>query len=207
MSHVPAPGEQIAPDFGPRRASPIQTWRMDAISEAPLQPPPSGSLRGSRVSDELLARQAARGSDRALAAIYHRYHQPLYQYCRSILRADPDAQDALQSTFAKAIAALREGRRTAPLRPWLYRIAHNESISLIRLRRHDSLEETVDHPHHAAASAEEEADSRERWNVLVADLAELPERQRGALLLRELGGLSHQEIAVALGMSLSSAKQ
>ena len=49
-----------------------------------------------------------------------------------MVRHDSDAQDVLQSVFAKAFVALDEGRRDAPLRPWLYRIAHNEAISTIR---------------------------------------------------------------------------
>ena len=82
-----------------------------------------------------LARLAARGNTRAFAAIYERYHQTLYRYCRSILNDDIDSQDALQSTFTRALSALKRGQRIAPLRPWLFRIAHNESISLLRRRR------------------------------------------------------------------------
>ncbi|MHB8658015.1 MAG: RNA polymerase sigma factor [Solirubrobacteraceae bacterium] len=46
------------------------------------------------------------GSERAFAALYERYHQPMYRYCRSMVRNDADAQDALQSTFAGALMAL-----------------------------------------------------------------------------------------------------
>ena len=57
------------------------------------------------------------------------------------------------------------------------------------------------------ASAEDEAGDRERFVLLVADLRELPERLRGALLMRELSGLSHEEIAIALDTSVGAAKQ
>jgi RNA polymerase sigma factor (sigma-70 family) len=182
---------------------------METVSRAPAAPPdPVG--RGVRLplgSDELLARQAARGSERAFAVLYERYHQPLYRYCRSILRNDVDAQDALQSTFAGALSALQRGQRNAPLRPWLFRIAHNEAIGVIRRRTRDSAQKFPDEPRQAVASAEEEAGERARWASLVADLAELPERARAALLLRELSGLSHQEIAIALGTTVGGAKQ
>ena len=102
-------------------------WRVEATTRPLLRPP--------RLGDERLARLAARGSSRAFAAVYERYHQPLYRYCRSILRDESDAQDALQSTFTRALAALKRDQRIAPLRPWLFRIAHNESISLLRRRR------------------------------------------------------------------------
>src|SRR5579872_7456114 len=85
--------------------------------------------------DERLAGLIGGGSERAFTVLYERYHQPLYRYCRSIVRDDSDAEDALQSAFARAFAALRRGQRKAPLRPWLFQIAHNEAISQLR-RRH-----------------------------------------------------------------------
>jgi DNA-directed RNA polymerase specialized sigma24 family protein len=85
--------------------------------------------------DERLAALVGEGDDRAFTVLYERYHQRLYGYCLSLLRDDSDAQDALQSAFAGALAALRRGQRNAPVRPWLFKIAHNEAISLIRRRR------------------------------------------------------------------------
>jgi RNA polymerase sigma factor (sigma-70 family) len=161
-----------------------------------------------RLADERLAQLVAAGRERAFAVLYERYHQPLYRYCRSMLRNDQDAQDALQSTFASALAALQAGRRNAPFRPWLFRIAHNEAITVIR-RRRDSWHEVSDSllAPAASASAAEEADDRARVALLMADLAELPERQRAALLMRELNGLSHAEISIALATSVTAAKQ
>src|SRR5438270_4422357 len=89
----------------------------------------------ARLGDERLARLASAGHRRAFAVVYERHHQALYRYCRSILRDEADAQDALQSTFTAAFAALLRGRRDAPIRPWLFRIAHNEAVSLLRRRR------------------------------------------------------------------------
>ena len=155
--------------------------------------------------DERLARLVKAGNERAFVALYSRYQQQLYRYCRSMLRDDADAQDALQATFAGAFSALRQGRRDAPLRPWLYRIAHNESVSLLRRRRpHEQLGNPSEG---ACASAEDQAAGRERLAQLVADLQELPDRQRGALVMRELSGLTHEQIALALGTSVGAAKQ
>jgi RNA polymerase sigma factor (sigma-70 family) len=155
--------------------------------------------------DERLARLVGTGSERAFAAIYDRYHQRLYRYCRSIVRDDADAQDALQSTLTSAFVALKRGQRDAPLRPWLFRIAHNEAISLIR-RRAGTVELT-DAAERCVGSAEDRAGERGRLALLVADLQALPDRQRGALVMRELSGLSHEEIAIALGTSVGTAKQ
>jgi RNA polymerase sigma factor (sigma-70 family) len=175
-----------------------------AAVPAPAQRPP---LRLSQLGDELLARYAARGSERAFATLYERYHQQLYRYCRSILRHDLDAQDALQTTFASALQALRRNQRNAPLRPWLYRIAHNEAISVLRRRSRDATDELDADSLGVGSSVEQQAADRARWTTLVGDIGLLPDRQRGALLLRELSGLSHEEIAIALRTSTAGAKQ
>jgi RNA polymerase sigma factor (sigma-70 family) len=195
--------ETISP--APAAATAPQT--AAAPPAAPALAAGGHSLRLSRLSDELLARQVMRGSERAFAALYERYHQPLYRYCRSIVRDDADAQDVLQSTFAAALTALGRAQRSAPLRPWLFRIAHNESISLLRRRRRDGAQDPYIAGPQVASSAEDEATERARWATLVSDLGELPERARGALLLRELSGLSHEEIAVALETTVGGAKQ
>jgi RNA polymerase sigma factor (sigma-70 family) len=179
---------------------------MAASSPAAARPPTIvAPFRLARFGEERLARLVAGGNDRAFAALYERYHQPLYRYCRSIVRDDPDAQDALQSTFAGALVALRRGQRSAPVRPWLFRIAHNEAVSV--LRRRGGEEELSEVSGQSVASAEDQAGDRERFALLMADLRELPERLRGALLMRELGGLSHEEIAIALDTSVGAAKQ
>ena len=81
-------------------------------------------------SEGALRSRATRGDAAAFAAVYQRHHQALYRYCRSILRHDADAQDALQSTFTAAFAALARGHRDAPIRPWLFRMSHNQAVSL-----------------------------------------------------------------------------
>ena len=160
----------------------------------------------SRVlSDERLARRAARGDERAFAAIFDRYHQRLYRYCLAIVGDAEDAQDALQNTMVKVLWALPGEERRIELKPWLYRIAHNESIELLRRRRETRrLDEEQAAPGGGLA---EEAASRERLRRLLGDLEELPERQRGALVMRELAGLDFAEIGGALGTSPAAARQ
>jgi RNA polymerase sigma factor (sigma-70 family) len=152
-----------------------------------------------------LRSQAARGDDAALAAMYERHHQALYRYCRSILHHDEDARDALQSTMAKALAALRDEERDFELRPWLFRIAHNEAISRLRQRRDAVDLDAVGTL--GTDSLAQAVEDRERLALLRADLRDLPERQRSALVLRELSGLSHEEIAVVLDSSARAVKQ
>jgi RNA polymerase sigma factor (sigma-70 family) len=161
-------------------------------------------VRFGVLGDERLARLAGSGNAKAFATLYERHHDALFKYCRWLVRNDADAQDVLQSTFEKALGALKRGQRDAPVRPWLFRIAHNESISLMRRRRVvEELPDTLE----SSSSVEDLVAQRASLTMLVADLMELPERQRGALLMRELSGLSHEEIAASLGISVGAAKQ
>jgi RNA polymerase sigma factor (sigma-70 family) len=154
------------------------------------------------LGDERLARMAADGDERAFAAIYRRYGQELHRYCTAILGNAEDAADALQNTMASAVRALPGERREIALKPWLYRVAHNESISLLRQRR-PGVELDPDRLTAPAADAA----TIERLRQLVADLGELPDRQRGALVMRELSGLSFKQVGAALGCSAQAARQ
>lgn len=182
------------------------TWAME-LQPLPSSPPRGGlaPLRLGFAGDERLARLVARGDETAFPLLYERYHQQLYRYCRSLTRQDADAQDALQSAFTSAFSALRRGQRDAPMRPWLFRIAHNECVSMLRRRRPE--QELSDLTEPTTVSLEEHVEEREQLSLLVSDLHELPERHRGALVMRELSGLSHEEIALALDTSVSAAKQ
>lgn len=158
-----------------------------------------------RTSDDVLARRAGAGDDEAFATLFERHAGALYRYCRSIVGHDQDAQDAVQNTMVGALAALHRAPLDAPLRPWLFRIGHNESISLLRHRKPaDDLDAQFAL---AGAPIEGQLEDRERMSSLVADLRELPERQRSALVMRELSGLSHEEISVALAIPVSATKQ
>lgn len=157
------------------------------------------------LSDARLARQASDGDERAFAAIYRRYHQDIYRFCLSILGRPEDAQEALQNTMIKALRSLPGEERKIQLKPWLFRVAHNESIDLLRKRR----EEPELNAARASGAAEvaETVALRERLGRLLADLGELPERQRSALVMRELAGLDYEQIGQAFDSSSSVARQ
>ena len=96
-------------------------------------------------------------------------------------------------------------KRTIHLRPWLFRVARNESLTLIRNR--DETVELTDASVPAAPAADIRAEHREEVRTLVADLASLPESQRSALVLHELSGLSHDEVSEALQRSPRASRQ
>ena len=167
-------------------------------------PGPGAGILGV-LPDQRLARRAADGDERAFAAIFQRYHQRLYRFCLAIVADPEDAQDALQNTMVKVLRALPGERRAIDLKPWLYRIAHNESIEVLR-RRRETRELDVELPA-AGPGLAEEAGARERLRRLLADLGELPERQRQALVMRELAGLGFAEIGAALETTPAVARQ
>jgi RNA polymerase sigma factor (sigma-70 family) len=158
------------------------------------------------ISDEQLALRGAQGDRRAFEAIYRRYHQDLYRFCLAILGSPHDAQDALQGTMVRVLRALPGEKRQIKLKPWLYRIARNEAIDALR-RRRERVEPEPEEAAPSEAQIAERAEDRERLRRLLADLEQLPERQRGALVMRELSGLSFEEIAETFETSPATARQ
>jgi len=155
--------------------------------------------------DGRLTRLAQAGDTRAFEAIFERHHQALYRYCASIVRSPEDAADALQSTMLKAMLALPAKRAEVVLKPWLYRIAHNEAVSILRRRRvHEEITEATGP---VTQGTEADATRRARLRELLSDLDDLPERQRGAVVMRELNGLEFTDIGLAFGISPAAAKQ
>jgi RNA polymerase sigma factor (sigma-70 family) len=154
------------------------------------------------LKDEKLAAMVTAGRDEAFATLYQRHHQAIYRYCLSMLRQEADARDALQSSMLAALSSLRASPIDGDFKPWLFRIAHNQSISIIRGRAHES---PTDAPPETPSS--DDPETREELRILVSDLAALPERQRGAIVMRELSGLSYAQIAAALATSEAGGKQ
>jgi RNA polymerase sigma factor (sigma-70 family) len=158
------------------------------------------------LNDERLAQRGAQGDRRAFEAIYRRYHQDLYRFCLAMLGSPHDAQDTLQNTMVKVLRALPGEQREIKLKPWLYRIARNEAVETLR-RRRDRIEPEPEQAAPTAAQIAERAENRDRLRRLFADLEQLPDRQRGALVMRELSGLSFAEIASAFETSPATARQ
>ena len=167
--------------------------------------PAEAEIVRARSGPDPLAARAARRERRAFEQIYERYHQELYRYCLSIVRRREDAEDALQATMAAALRSLPGERREVSLRPWLYRVAHNESISLLRQSQPVAEIDHLTDP--LSAPTDELIADRDRLRRLVADLRSLPERQSSAIVMRELSGLSYEEIGAALSTSEAGARQ
>lgn len=122
----------------------------------------------------------------------------VYGVCRLILRDATEAEDAAQQTFLSAYRALLAGQEPRDPPAWLGTIARNECRGRLRSRKAEPLALV------SAATADEtqrEVARHEEIEALSAALAELPQQQRDAIVLREFYGLSYAEVAAALGVS------
>jgi RNA polymerase sigma factor (sigma-70 family) len=133
--------------------------------------------------------------------LYTRYRRTVSGLCHALLRDRAEAEDAAQQTFLSAHRALLGG--TDPREPaaWLAAIARNECWARIRGRMREPLPvselETASTRHDPLEEAIRRADLAALWRAV----EELPRPQRDALLLREFGGLSYEELAAALAVS------
>jgi RNA polymerase sigma factor (sigma-70 family) len=153
--------------------------------------------------DDRLVHQIRRGNELAFEVAFERHGGGILGFCRHMLGSPEEAEDAVQHTFAAAFNDLqRHGERELALKPWLYTIARNRCLSLLRARR----EETAELMELPTEGLHEQVARRAELRELLGDLGELPEEQRAALLLAEAAGLSHVEVAGVLGCEVARVK-
>ena len=158
----------------------------------------------STQSDERLVDLVRAGSDPAFEAIVERYRRALMRYVSRLLPPER-AEDVVQQSFVKAYEAMHRDGAELNLRPWLYRIAHNAAVNALRDRAlgHAELDERFDGVERPDQAFERIVGLR----ALVVAVQALPERQRDAILLRELEGRSYEEIGSALGVTDGAVRQ
>ena len=154
-------------------------------------------------SDRRLTALAADGHDRAFEAIVERYRRPLQRYLRRLL-SEALAEDVLQATFVRAWQALRAGTDVRELRPWLYRIAHNQALNTLRAAGSALPAVAAELP---AISLEAEIERREDLRAALHGIEALPERQRAALVAIAVADRPHADVARELGMSDGALRQ
>ncbi len=152
--------------------------------------------------DERLVEQIRRGNEAAFEVAYERHSGAILSFCRHMLGSREEAEDAVQHAFAAAHASLLGDEREIGLKPWLYAIARNRCLSLLRARRDEAAEQLE----LQTAGLHEEVESRAELRELLADLRDLPAEQREALLLAELGDLPHSDIAGVLDCEVDRVK-
>lgn len=154
---------------------------IDPVSALPSRPSPGAA--GARLGE-----------------LYAAHSRMVYGICRMLLRDADEAEDVTQQVYLSAYSNLLTGTEVRDPAAWLGTIARNAC----RRRAADRMREplaTGDEPMLVAPAADETAIGRENAAALYAQLAVLPEKQREAVVLRDLYGLQYDEVARALGTS------
>jgi RNA polymerase sigma factor (sigma-70 family) len=147
-----------------------------------------------------------RGQQAAFEALVQRYQSRLLAFCRHMLGSTEDAEDVLQEVFTASYNAMLADDRPINARPWLYRIARNRCLNHLR-RPTASGQDSMDiFERDGGISTADTVHKREEFRQIVADVQDLPETQRTALLLREIDALSYDQIAVAMDTTVPSVK-
>jgi len=153
--------------------------------------------------DRRLVTLVREGYETAFEEIVRRYGKPLTRYAAAIVGSR--GEDVTQDAFSKALLALRRDDAEIELRPWLFRIVRNTALN--ELRDSPPSPEALAEAIAGGRNPAEELERREELASLMRRLQSLPEPQRAAIVMRELEGLSHEEIAAALGLSGGGARQ
>ena len=170
----------------------------------PTRPAPRVPARLLRLaSDERLVEHVRGGSEAAFEAVFDRHHRGILAFCRHLLGSAEEAEDAVQHTFMAAYRSLIGSLQPIQLRAWLYTIARNRCLSVLRARRETPVHDLDELP---TENLSAEVQRRQDLRDLLHDVGGLPEEQRSALVLAEVGGVSHDEIAQVLGVQREKVK-
>jgi RNA polymerase sigma factor (sigma-70 family) len=183
-----------------------QKRAIDAMPPPPAEPFAARIFLGPALRaqpDRRLVKLVREGYETAFEEIVRRYRKPLDRFAAAIVGGR--SEDVTQDAFSKALLALRGTTTEIELKPWLYRIVRNTALNEIRDAPPPTEELGEAIP--GGRSAAVEFERREEITELMERLRALPEPQRAAIVMRELEGLSHEEIAAALGVSGGAARQ
>jgi RNA polymerase sigma factor (sigma-70 family) len=180
---------------------------MGDAAHLDIRAPAGGPLRSRRLlrlaGDDRLVEQIRRGSEAAFEVAFERHAPAILAFCRHMLGSPEEGEDAVQHTFAAAYRDLqRGGEREIALRPWLFTIARNRCLSVLRSRR----EQPLGDREIATAGLADQVERRAELRELLRDVRELPDDQRAALLLAEAGGLAQADIAAVVGCEVARVK-
>jgi RNA polymerase sigma-70 factor (ECF subfamily) len=128
----------------------------------------------------------------------------LHRYCARMTGSVFDGEDIVQETLAKALFALPELEEPLPLRPWLFRIAHNTAMDFLRRYEHKHVELVAEPP-----AVSQDAETPLDPSLVEAALfvfVTLPPVQRSALVLKDVLGHSLDETATTMGTTVSAVK-
>jgi len=156
--------------------------------------------------DEASLVEAVQGGDAgAFDELVRHYLERAYAVALSILGVPQDAEDAVQTAFLRALERIDQLRPGSPFGPWFYSVLRSTALNLRRregLRSHEQIPVGAS----SASSPERDLDRALTRGRVLAALEELPEQQRTAVVLYDLEGYSHREVAEALGVAVGTSR-
>ncbi len=158
--------------------------------------------------DSVLVRRAREGDQRAFAELVRRHQDRVFRFLLRMTGSRDESMDLTQDTFMKAWQALAQWEPRAQFSTWLFQIARNGAIDLLRRRATLEFVPMMEDPDFAAQqpSPDEQVELRQRYGLLDAVLRQLPTEHREILLLREIEQLSYAEIATTLEIQEGTVK-
>jgi RNA polymerase sigma factor (sigma-70 family) len=144
-----------------------------------------------------------------LLALADALRPELHRYCARLMGSVIDGEDVVQDTFTRAFAALDELEEDAPMRAWLFRIAHNRALDLLRgraVRRTEPIEAASDVVDQASPDPVEMLMRQEAVKTAVSRFAELPTVQRSVVILKDVLDEQLTEIAALLDLTVDAVK-
>jgi len=157
------------------------------------------------MDDAALVEAARSGDGTAWARIYDRYADRLHDHCHRLLRDRDEAADALHDAFIAAARNLHQLRDPSRLRPWLYSICRHEALRRVRRRQRVELTDEVDDMRAVEVDLDRGASAEELQELVWSAAAGLSERDQALLDLSVRQGLEGQDLADAMGVSLSAS--
>jgi RNA polymerase sigma-70 factor (ECF subfamily) len=158
------------------------------------------------VSDRELVTKAKKGDRDAFGELVLRHQEQVYHMALRIVRNEEDAEDIAQEAFLSAYQKLRAFRHSSTFRTWVITIAMNRARNLLRDNPAERTQELPATARAAGADPLRALEGKERQAILSRAIDDLPPKQRMTVLLRVQEGMSHKEIARALGTSTGTSK-
>lgn len=154
------------------------------------------------------------GGEQAFRIFVETYQGRVYNTCLGFLRNEEDAEDIAQEVFMEVFNSISKFQENASLATWLYRIATNKCLELIRSRKRKkrfAFLEVLTGGHEAVTASPKDhpgvqLENRERAMILFGAIDKLPDNQRIAFTLHKVEGLSYAEISKVMEVSLSSVE-
>jgi RNA polymerase sigma-70 factor (ECF subfamily) len=164
-------------------------------------------MNTTTVPDEELIVQLKNGELNAGSALYVRHKNAVYSFCLRMLKDPAAAQDAAQETFLKMITKIQSIERGVTLKSWLFSVARNEVLMVLRRNKIIPMEqyddETIVFDHSTPLSITIQSEMTE---ILLTAIMQLKPAYREAYLLRETEGLTYEEIAKTTSTTVSAVK-